>query len=99
MVYTSKKKQLKELERQNQKKEENIRNRIPQGFEIMPGFKKEIECWKSAIVTDINTRIKTDWPIDRVMAKRRSEYEPFLSKILNSEIGIFYPQIKDDKQG
>jgi hypothetical protein len=63
----------------------------------MPGLKKEIECWKSAIVTDINTGIKTDWPIDAVMAKRRREYEAFLSNILNSEIGKFYPQIKDDK--
>ena len=94
MVYISKKKQLKKLERQKQKQEEdNIRNRIPQGFEFMLGFKKEIECWKNAIVTDINTGVKTDWPIDPVMARRGREYEAFLSKIFYSEIGIFYPQI------
>jgi hypothetical protein len=65
----------------------------------MPGLKKEIECWKNAIVTDINTGIKTDRPIDPDMAKRHREYEAFLSKIFNSEIGKFYTQIKDDKPG
>jgi hypothetical protein len=98
MVYTSKKEQLKELERQKEKQEEeNIRNHIPQGFDFMPGLKKEIECWKNAIVTDTSTGIKTDWPIDPDMAKRHREYEAFLSKIFNSEIGKFYTQIKDDK--
>ena len=98
MVYTSKKKQLQELEKQKQRQEqENIRNRIPQEFDFIPSFKKEIECWKSAIVNDINTGAKTYWPIDPVMAKRHKEYETFLSKIFNSEIGKFYPQIRDDK--
>ena len=63
----------------------------------MPGLKKEIECWKNAIVTDINNGVKTDWPIDPDTAKRRREYETFLSKVFNSETGRFYPQIKDDK--
>ena len=47
MVYTSKKEQLKELERQKQKQEEeNIREHSPEEFNFMPGLKKEIEYWK-----------------------------------------------------
>jgi len=100
MVYTSKKEQLKELERQKQKQEEeNIRDHSLKEFNFMPGLKNEIEYWKNAIVTDINSGVKTDWPIDSVMAKKHREYETFLSKVFNSETGKFYPQIKDDNPG
>ena len=50
-------------------------------------------------MTDINSGVKTDWPIDSVMAKKHREYETFLSKVFNSETGKFYPQIKDDNPG
>ena len=50
-------------------------------------------------MTDIKRGVKTDWPIDSVMAKKHREYETFLSKVFNSETGKFYPQFKDDNPG
>lgn len=92
----SKKKENKELTTKEQE-EQKIKEMKLKIHDFMPGYAKEEQCFKDAIVIDYRTKKVSEdgWPYPKSVAQLA--YERWLEKVVNKKTGDFYP--KKDRDG
>lgn len=66
-------------------------------IDFMPGFAKEEQCFKDAVLYDFRTKKVSDegWPFAKSVMQL--SYEKWLEKVVNVKTGDFY--LKKDKDG
>jgi hypothetical protein len=70
---------------QNQQETIRVRDKIPEDF--MPLWKKEEDCFKVAIITDVETKKKTGDTFPRTTPPNQRAYENWLEKVVNVSTG------------
>jgi hypothetical protein len=64
--------------------------------DFMPNYAKEEACFKDAIITDADTKRKTDQTWPRLKNGSEIGYDNWLDKVINPETGEWYPQRNKD---
>jgi len=84
----------KKQEKEKQEQELSIKEKM-KVVDFMPNYAKEEACYKEAIITDVDTKRKTEWP--RLKNGNEIAYENWLNRVINPVTGEWFP--KRDKYG
>jgi len=76
----------------NLEQEETVRARDKVAHDWMPYWSKEEDCFKAAILTDPDTKKKTDQTFPRTTPPNQRAYESWLEKVVNVQTGEYYPE-------
>ena len=86
----------KKQETEKQEQELTIKEKM-KVQDFMPNYAKQEACFKDAIITDTDTKRKTDQTWPRLKNGNEIGYDNWLDKVINPETGEWFP--KRDKEG